>query len=378
MDLAFVEDYTSTVNLDADLLSVPTSGLYLNSGTHPNITINNLLQFLPKVEFQLGQWAVGVTYGNYSSTRSRNDLVTDLVYVYESIQSGNVGNALNDTAYWRKTNWSSIHLRNFIQRVKDRVLSDLHLVRRLVENQYLYENGLQVITLSNDYHAWKFEPKGSDYVNFRINEISLQAMTTNPVDLYVVNQGVLIDTLTLNPNDGILSFEQLNYSFSGKGAFYFAIDGGVDVKVSGNQIDPLAYTGFTVSTAVGTGATPEGATWSDSTTGNGLGFNISAYADSSVYITNNLIDFASFIRSTFEMVSFEMFRSNSNSKANLEQRNITDERLVLFETTDLTANTVAKRYYDEKKRAFRSLEKTFDTQIRDTDSDELQVSVSSL
>lgn len=377
MDLAFVEDYTSTKELDADLLSLPASGLYLNSGTHPNITINNLLQFLPKVEFQLGQWAVGITYGNYSVTRSRTDLVSDNVYVYESIQGNNTGNALNDPAFWRKTNWSSIHLRNFIQRVKDRVLSDLHLVRRLVDNQYLYEIGKNVVTLPNDYHAWVFEPKGSDYVKFRVNDIALQAMTTSPVDMYVVNQGNLVTTLTLHPNDGELVFEQVNYSFSGKGAFYFIIDS-QDVKVSGNQIDPLHYNGFTVSTAVGIGNAPETATWSRSTTGNGIGFNITAYADSADYVTSNFIEYAAFIRATFEMVSFEMFRANSNTKANLEQRNIMDERVLLFETTDLVSNTVAKRYKDEKQRAFRALEKTFDNQLRDTDSDELQVTVSAL
>lgn len=362
MELGFVEDFTSTVQLDADLFALPSSGLYLNSGVHQSITIDNLLQFLPKVDFQLNAWAVGITYGAYLPDRNRNNLVTDGDFVYESLQDGNLGNALTDTAWWRKTNFESIHLKNMIQSVKDMVNADLNLTKRLVNNQYVYQEGDTVVTLPADYAAWVFEPKGSDYVSFRINQMAIQAMTAPDIDVFVVNQGQLVTTLTVPVSNGVLSFEQVNYTFTGKGKWYFIINS-QSVKVKSGWNDPLKYTGFTMCPVTGTGSSPETATWSYNSNGNGMGFNITTFLDASQYITNNINEFANYIRACFELTAFEMMKSNSKNRSNREQRIQMDERELLFQTTDLQSNTVAKRYYDEKKKAFRQIEKTFDTQL---------------
>lgn len=362
MELGFVEDFTSNVQLDSDLFALPTSGLYLNSGVHPSITIDNLLQFLPRVDFQLGAWAVGLTYDAYLPERNRGNLVTDGTFIYQSLQDNNQGNPLNDTAFWRKTNWESIHLKNMIEDAKNRVYADLNLTKRLVNNQYVYEEGDQIIDLPNDFAAWTIEPKGSDYVSFRINEWALQAMTTNPVDIYVINQGVQVGSFQITPNNGILSFGGVPYTFSGKGQWRFAFDS-QQVKVRGGWIDPLKYNGFVCYTSSGTGASAAAATWSDHQRGNGLGFNITAFLDASLYIQHNLNEFANYIRATFEYMAFEMFYNNSKNRNNKEQRNIMDEKLLLWQVTDLQGNSSVKRYNDEKKKALQQIQRTFDTQL---------------
>jgi hypothetical protein len=362
MELGFVEDFSSNIQLDQDLFAIPTSGLYLNSGVKPAVTINNLLQFLPLVNFSLGSWSVGITYDAYLPERNRGNLVSDGTYVYQSLQDNNQGNPLNDTSFWRKTTFESIHLKNMIQSVKDRVNADLNITKRLVNNQFIYNEGRNTALLPNDYAAWVIEPKGSDYVSFRINQIALQTTVTGNVSVYVVNQGVLVATLAVPSHAGRLEFESVDYTFSGKGKWHIMIDS-QNVLLDGGYIDPLKYDGFVAYTATGTGATPQTATWSYGTAGNGIGLNITAFLDASLYIENNINEFANFIRAAFVHMFYEMMQSNANSRSNREQRIQMDEKVLLFQLTDLQSDTVVKRYNDEKKKAFRQIEKTFDTQL---------------
>ncbi|MEN8122207.1 MAG: hypothetical protein ABFS35_17810 [Bacteroidota bacterium] len=364
MVLGIAEDFTSDVLLDTQLKS-STSGLYLNSGVHPSITIDNLLNFLPIINVTTKAWDSTKTYGEY--VRDKADLVTYNNKLYQSIKSANLNqNPTTETAYWLETNLSSLRLKNLIQQVKDKVYSDLNLTVRLINNQALYEIGDKVKALPNDYAAWVFEPKGSDYTSFRINQISFQKESTTPVNLYVINQGVLIDTLTITPSNGIFEFKDLEYTFSGKGKWIFAIDS-TDVLVSGKSIDSLKYDGFVVYTATGIGATPESADYSYGTMGNGLGFNITTYLDSSLYISNNVNEFSNFIRATFEYVVFQMFLHNPNNMSNLNVLIQMEKDIVLQELKNIQANTVAKRYEDEKRKAIKQLQKTFDTQLDDNE-----------
>ncbi len=243
MVLGITEDFTSDILLDSQLKS-STSGLYLNSGVHPSITIDNLLNFLPNFSITTAAWDSGTTYGEY--LRDKTDLVTYNNKLYQSIKSANLNqNPATETTYWLETNLESLRLKNLIQQVKDKVYSDLNLTRRLVNNQALYEIGDKTVTLPNDYAAWVFEAKGSDYISFRLNQVSIQMSGTTPIDLYVINQGVLIDTLSITPSNGVFEFKDLEYSFSGKGRWIFAIDS-ADVLTKGLSIDPLKYDGFVV------------------------------------------------------------------------------------------------------------------------------------
>lgn len=382
MILGIAEDLTSSVSLDSELKSIPESGMYLNSGVHPSINLGNLLYFLPNIDFTFTDWDNGTTYGKYSDSRARTDLVTYNTKVYQSILGVNTNHLPDeeDSSYWIETNIESLRLKTFIFSVKDRVKSELKLTRRLVDNQYIYANDNQftsTTTLPNDYAAWAFEPKGSDYTAFRINEISFRATTTDPVNLYVVNQNTLVDTLQITPNDGKLEFNQLDYSFSGKGKFYFVVDS-TEVITNGRIIDSLNYDGFVVYTASGIGVSPGSADYSIGGLDNGLGFNITTYFDSAQYVTNNMVEFANYIRATFELMVFEMFLYNSNNRSNRSERIQMKDDLLIAETKELKAHSVIFKQREEKKRAIMQLDKSHDREVNDNDDDLIIINSTSI
>lgn len=382
MLLGIAEQFTSTTDLDSQLTAVPTSGMYYNSGVHPSINVDNILHFLPNVDFTFADYVAGATYGKYSDTRIKTDIVTYNSLVYESLVTSNTGNTPDSSpTQWLETNIESLRLKAFIQSVEDRVLSDLNLIRRQVDSQYLYNlveqnSQLTATTLPNDYAAWVFEPKGTDYVEFEINQMALQATTDTPQSLYVINQGQLVTTLTLNPNaSGRLEFEDINYTFSGKGIWIFAIDS-QDVLVDGGSIDPLKFDGFVAYTATGIGGTPEGATYSFGSNGNGLSFNVSVHLSPTQYVTNNLKNFGNLLQAGFELEAFKMFQMNAHNRSNRQERIQMTDQLLSIETRELNHNTSAKRYHDAKRKAISQIEKTFDRKLSEND-DELEISISS-
>lgn len=378
MVLGIAEDFTSNVTLDSQLYATPGSGLYLNSGVHPSITVENLLSFLPITDFDISLYDQNKTYTSYQKSRNKKDLVrvSPTEFIYQSLQDNNLNKVPgSEPSFWLLTNIESLRLKAFVDKVKDRVYADLNLTRRLVNNQNIYEVGRYERMLPNNYCGWVFEPKGSDYVTFRINQAFIQKSGTTPVNVYVINQGQLIDTLVLTPSNGRAVFEPLNYTFSGIGPFYFVIDS-TTVFSNNGYLDSLKYDGFVVYTTVGIGSDPETATYSTGYTGNGLGFNITAYLDSSVYIDNNIDEFGNFLRAAFEYETFLMYLHNSNNRSNRAQRIQIGDDLLLAETKDLTADTVVSRYHKEKAKAIKQLQRTFDTQL--DNSNEIEISIGSL
>ena len=366
MVLGISEDYTSKVTFDKELTSIPSSGLYINSGVHPSITNENLLEFLPNTEFVFTAWSNLTAYGVYSVTRNKKDIVTYENKIYQSIKEGTNQTPSANSEYWLETNIESLRLKNFIDKVKDKVYSDLSLDKRLINNQYLYEDGDQLTNLQGDYAGWVIEPKGSDYVSFRINQISIQKDGTTPVNLYVINQRTLLDTITITPKNGELNFVNTDIVLSGKGAFKLVIDS-TSVYNGNATIDPLKFDGFVAYTTTGIGDAPETAKYVYNTFGNGIGLNITAYLDSKVYIDNNLSNFGSFIRATFEYMVFQMFAHNSNARSNRAQRIAIQDNMLMAELKDYNADTVVRRYVNERSKAIKMLEKTFDTQLKSKD-----------
>lgn len=380
MVLGISEDFSSDAVLDAELNEASSSGLNLNSGTHPSITVQNLLAFLPDFDITIAEWQDDKTYSKYLDSRKRSDLVKVGDVIYQSLQKDNLGkDPETETYFWLATNIESLTLKAFISRVQDKVYADLNLTKRLVNNQFIYEVGKYDYTLPNNFAAWIIEPKGSDYLSFTINQIALQANTTDDVNLYVLNElsnvSVLVDTLVLKPNNGFFEFKELKYKFSGKGRWIFAIDS-QSIKSNQGVVDPLLYDGFVCYTATGIGLTPESAQWSDQTLGNGIGFNISVNLDSQLYIDNNLSSLANFVRATFEIMSLQMFLHNSGNRSNRAETIQADRELLVAETKSLDMNTVAKNYVDEKKEAKRLIDKTFDTQLSGGD-EEFNIELSS-
>ena len=383
MILTVAEDFTNTVTLESELTSLPESGMYLNSGVHTAITVNNLLQFLPLIEFTFGTFAGGTTYGKYTDSRKVTDIVLDAGIVYQSLTAGNTGNTpASSPTNWLVTDIDSLRIKSAVLKSQDAALSRINLTRRLVDSQYLYNlvevgENPTVTLLPNDFAAWVFEPKGSDYVTFQINQIALQATTASPQNLYVINQGQLITTIILNPNlEGRLEFEDSTFTFSGKGKWIFAIDA-QNVLTDGSIIDSLKYEGFVAYTATGIGATAEDAEYSFQTTNNGLNFNISTFFDGSVYIDKNLLNFGNYIQAAWEMDMLNLFLSNSNSRSNKEQRTVIDRQMLIAETKDLKLNTVVRKFERERKQAIKELDKTLDREIN-SDNDDFEIEITSV
>lgn len=364
-DLTFAEDFTSSSELDSGLLGTPSSGIYWNRGVHPLVTIDNLLSFLPNLSFTSSDFTAyseNTTYGKYEDTGAKSDIVSSDSKIYFSKTSSNVGNAVNNTTYWQETNINSLRIRNFIANAKQNMISAMLLTRKLIENQYIYNVGETLITLPNDYSGWSFEPKGSDYVKIRINQIALQANTTSQVSLYVINQGSLSSTITLNPNNGVLSFEDSGYIISGKGRFLFVFES-QQVKSESAYNDPLKYDGFVCYPVSGSGSTAAGSEYSFSTIGNGLNFNITAYLDSTQYITNNLTDFSKLWQLQFTMDFFQTMLHNVNIRENENKRLLSkplSENMLSLQTLNLEDNTIAKMYKSELKKCKDSINMTFD------------------
>ena len=193
--------------------------------------------------------------------------------------------------------------------------------------------------------------------------MSLQANTTDAVSVYVVNQGILKETLTLNPSNGLLAFEDVGYTITGKGRFLFVFES-QEVLSENAYNDPLKYDSFVCYPVNGVGDTAEDAVYSENANSNGLNFNITTYLDSDIYVTNNKTNFASFLKCQFEYDFIRMALHNSNVRSNADERILAGDenamRLLATESLNLDMLTVAKKYKDEKKIAIESINKTFD------------------
>jgi len=377
MVLGISEDFTSNVVFDAQLKDIPTSGLYINSGVHPSITTENLMDFLPKIDLSFQEWDETKDYNSFMTSRNRVDIVTKNSNIYQSIKSSNLNqDPETETDFWLLTNIESLRLKIFLEKVKDKVYSDLSLTKRLVNNQYIYDNGEKhLTTLENNYAAWVIEPKGSDYVSIKINEISIEKDGTTPVNVYVINQDRLLETITVSPDNGRLNFVDTDIVFNGKGSFKLAIDS-TDMYVGNATVDPLMFDGFVAYTANGTGDAPETADYTYNTFGNGIGINVTAYLDATNYIEENLSELGNYVRATFEYMVFQLFLHNSNNRSNRSQRLQMDDQLLMGELKNTKLDTVVSRYHKELKRAKTAMSKTFDTQLNDHDG--IQVKIGSV
>lgn len=374
MLLGFVNDFTSTVTLDAQLLAVSDSGLIVNSGGHPSLTIDNLLHFLSNKTIAFDAYNNAATYGKYEDSRLKSDIVVDNNIIYQSLTAGNTGNTpASSPTEWLVTNIESIRLKMLLQDIEDRILLDINLVRRHVSSEFIYniveqDSGITATDLLNDFAAIILEAKGSDYTEFTINQAALQALTATPQNLYVINQGVLVDTISLTTNlEGRLVFQRLtDKTYSGKGRWIFAFDS-QEVLTRNAYLDPLKYDGFVASTATGTGASPEDAVYTFAS-GSGLALDISVHFNPEQYVTSNLKNFGKFFKATIEMVAFEMFLSNPNARSNHQQRILMSEERLNAELLDGENNSTLKRYIDAKRDTLEKIAKTDDREIAQDDN----------
>jgi hypothetical protein len=361
MDITFAQEFSSKTVLDKQLMSTPASELYWNRGVHPLITINNLLEFLPDDDFTFEDWLEATTYEDFETSRNAGNVVNFGGNIYLSIKGTNLNNPpdAEGSLYWLLTNIESLKIRVWLWTVYDQLSNELNLTRQLIENQFIYNVGDTSQMLSNDWSGWVFEAKNSDYVKIRINEMSLQAMTTDPVDLFVINQGRLIDTIVLNPNNGLLEFEPVNYTISGKGKVYF-IFASQEVLSNNAYNTPLKYDSFTCTPVNGVGADKLTAEYSSNNIGNGLNFNVSVRLDSSKYLINNKIDLANALQYQGAMEFLKMAVHNSNSVSGRSQRKIMNTELLKVELYDMSTESIVRQYTRVKNKSIDAINKTFD------------------
>lgn len=377
MVLTFAEDFTNDVALDTVLTSVPTSGMYYNRGVHPVVTLKNLLAFLPLQTYTFGTYAAGTTYGKYETSGVRTDIVLYSGVIYESLVAANIGHTPSSSpTYWLPTNLESLRVKAFIRTSRDNMISALSLNRKLVENQYIYNVGETTVLPPGNYMGWVFEPKGSDYIKIRINQIGIQANSITPITVYVINQGTQLSTLTVTPVNGVLSFQDVTLDIASKGRVILAIPS-QSVKSQGAFNDPLKYNGFVAYPVIGVGASAAASTWELSYVGNGMSFNISAYADSTVFINNNLIDFARVMQAQFELDFLRLLVSNANARSTRQERSLDELEInrLYFEITDLQGNTIARRYNALIKEMRNIIERTFDRAFQEDNELNFEVGV---
>jgi len=355
--IRFVDDMSANVALDSSLMGESLSGIYYNQGVNPLVTIGNIIASLPRNNIVYGDYNVAETY---TSEFKRSNIVISNSKLYQSIVDNNTGNEVSDTNYWLETNDESIKIKDFISKSRQNALNDINLTRRLLENQYIYNYGENDFEITSDYAGWAFEPKGSDYVSIRINQICLRAKTTDPTNLYVVNQGRLLETIVLNPQNGVLAFESINKTYLGKGPFYFLFD---KTTVVSDQVwnDPLKYDSLVAYPVTASGTTPQDADIADSSNGNGLSFNVTTFLNSTDYIAMNEIDFSTFIQKRFELDVMNLFLFNAGNTQNDAIRNILEHLPDIREqVVNKQDETVIAQYLRVKRQLRDSIERTFD------------------
>lgn len=366
MNLTFVDDYSSDVVLDSELTGTPSSGMYFNRGVHPLVTIDNIINHLSDKDITFSAYAAGTTYGNFMSTRKKSDIVTSGGKIYQSIASANIGNTPSSSpTKWVETNPQSIKIKTEVFKSEDGLLHDLNLMRKMVENQFIYNIGETSVTLGGNFSGWAFKVD-SDYMKIRINKIALQANTTSPVNIYIINQGILLHTVAITPANGILSFVDVNYDLSGKGVFYVVFPS-QSVKASSESVDAQKYRNFTCYPVQGVGSTAAASEYKQSSC-NGLNFNVTVFVDSSEYVKDNLIDFSKALQSRFELDMLNVFYNNPNIQINNNTRNVAKTQQFFAnlynEIMGVEGETVRRKYTREIKEAQEVMNLTFDKLTR--------------
>jgi hypothetical protein len=362
--LTFATDYTTDKVLDSELVGAPESGLFYNQGVHPLVTINNLLKLLPFFEGTFAAYDNGKTYSNYTVTRNFDDVVEYDGKLYSSKVDNNVGNQPDSSPIqWLETNIESLTIKSFIHSVKLNMYSALGLQNKLIERQFYYSIGDEKVTPNEDYFGWMLMPKGSDYVTISIDEIAFQSSVAGPVNLYVVNQHTLLQTIPINSSQ-TMNFQKIDLELSGFGPFYLLTDK-AEVFTKNDYVDPLLFKSFYAQPVVGNGATPEAADLKDTFQTNGFNFKITTRKSPQKYIEDNLINYANLLQVQFAYDFLKVIKFNANTRLNFVQQLIgagLDE--ILVETVNLEGLTLAKWYYQLLKETKRAISNSNDNQIK--------------
>jgi hypothetical protein len=380
-NFGFVNDFTSDFNIDEEL-KLKSGGIALNSGVHSLVNLRNIISHLPKfaIHFEdfdpTQEYVIGdiVNYGDelyqcfldYVPLEDEEEEPIIIVGGEPDEEEDEEPIEIDITLNFFKTNSESIRLKQFINSLVDKVTNELNLSYNLIENQYIYDKPDFAYTPDADLFGIAIEPKGTDYITISINEILVNTTDDQPINLYVYNyRHQLIDTIEIFPNN----FETINYKITNKKVHYFVIEK-TEVLRGHQTIYPLRYDSFVIyPVAFSDGKFRQG--YGDT----GMGINISTCLDSSMFISNNINNFTSFVKATFEYLCFELFLNNSKLAINSDKRMI-DDKMLMAELKQKDTDTVLSRYLSEKQKALGVIKKSFDRHLYN--SNDLEIIVSSI
>lgn len=355
---------SGTSVLDSDLTGVSKSNRYFNVGVNPVISIENIEAFLPLLSgYTIAAYVAGTTYKNYNTTFSLTDVVSESSKLYISIVSGNVGNAVSDTAFWKETTLMSLILKDKIRGSIEVVISDMIVPNFIEDSVYMFRIGDSddLIENTSKLVGYRINPISSDHLLFIINQIGLhfEKIETIPFKLY--NQNKLISEFSLSSIANLFEWKDITQIeiTSNTGAWYLFYD---QDELSGRAIgNNTIFTNYMYQYA---NVTPfEIDSISDLTDFDesdlvynknyGLNLNFSISYEMTDFIKQHMLQFAECFQRQFEFDMLSLFCYNPDAQSELRERNIDPDKLI-FELKSFEGETVIIKL----KRSFKSLRAT--------------------
>lgn len=356
---------SATSVLDSDLTGISKSKRYFNTGVHPSISLENIEAFLPLLStYTIADYVAGTTYDNYNNTFSLNDVVLDSSKYYISVASGNVGNAVSETAFWKETTLMSLLIKDKVRSSIEIVLSETINPNFIEENIYMFriaDTTDDLIENTSKLVGYRINPISSDHLLFIINQIGLDFENDETITFYLYNQNKQISTFELTATAKLFEWKDITEieitSNTGAWYLYYNQDDLTGRAIGNNTIfynymfNHANVTPFQIDSVSDLDDISESDFVFDKNFGLNLNFSISY--DMTNFIKQHLLQFAETIQRQFEFDILNMYHYNPDAQSELRERNITKEKL-MFELKSYDGETVIRKL----KRAYKHIKAT--------------------
>lgn len=352
---------SDTPVLDSDITGISKSKRYFNTGVHPVINLENIEAMLSDLStYTIAAYAAGTTYDNYNNTFSLDDVVTDSSKYYISVASGNVGNAVSDTTYWKETTLMSLILKDKIRTSIEVVLSDLIVPNFIEDNVYMFrvaDTTDDLIENTGKLVGYRINPISSDHLLFIINQIGLDFEKDETIEFKLYNQNKLISTFSIDSTAELFEWVDITELeiTSNTGAWYLFYD---QAELTGRAIgnNTVFYNCMFNYANVSPFEMDSISDLPDIDDSNivldknyGLNLNFSVSYEMTNFIKQHMQQFAECFQKQFEFDMIGMFVYNPDAVSSLRERNLDYERLVL-ELKSFDFDTVIRQLSNAKKR----------------------------
>ncbi|MFW6370547.1 MAG: hypothetical protein ACOC10_05000 [Bacteroidota bacterium] len=357
----FKPDFDNHV-IDDTLIGISDSKLYYNQGTHPYITLDNILSMAPRTS--------GWTIADYDATKTYyiDQVVSYSGSYYYSLIDSNTGNQPDtSTTSWKETTLESLFLRREINGCIDQMLSDVVKAKPLVDHEHLYriEDTDTTIDNASNYVGFEIRPRDSEQLRVIINAIGVQFSEANSdLVIYLYNQNTKVAEFTVDSLENEFSWNTLSSDneLYGIGKRWFLFYNQDDVN--GVAINHDFMISNTVSAYVDiypfevSNSTTNFLLDVDGYTNNsyGLGLELTVNCELTDFIVKNKHSFAKLLQLQFAFRMLESFYFNPEARENLSKRNIHVSREeLLAEIRSENKNTIVSRLETEQHRVRNSL-----------------------